>query len=158
MADPRPLIAACCAVGALLLLGWQISNSLRTDDPLSLQREHWVAEDTLVFVRRTAREVPPIRVGDQTLVIARCFQGDDGVVIGWLERYPEAVQLRLGAELAKPDPDPAILISAALDREVRAPHAGAAWFAARSRDGMAITKVPHRRDGSLCLPALPEPE
>ena len=158
MPDRRRILAACCAVAAIALLAWQMCNRMRTSDPLSQQRDHWVDEDSLAFVRRTGRDVPPLKVGGQTLVIARCFQGDDGLVIGWLERYPDAARLRLADELAKAEPDPAILIAAGMEREVRAPRTGAGWAALRSREGQEVAQAPRRRDGTMCLPALPDPD
>lgn len=157
MADRRRLLAGLAAATALAVLGWQLARSLHQPDPLDLQREHWVDEESLALVRRTGREVPPLQDAGRTLVVARCFQGDDGLVIGWLERYPPAARERLAEQLALPEPDPGTLIAASLEREVRAPAPGSPWLAARSRAGQAVMRPPARRDGSLCLPAFPQP-
>lgn len=151
----KPLLAGVAAVAAVIVLGWQISRQFASPDPGAVVRDFFVDEDSLAFETHTTREIPPLAGAHGPVVIARCFAGEDGRVIGWLERYPPAVKAEVEAAITSPQPDPWVLVKAASQREVRRPTPGSTWVAMGSPEGRAICVPPKRADGSSASPVMP---
>lgn len=152
-----PLLIALI-VTALGCAGWLALRWLRSDDEMRVVRNHFVDAETLAFERHATGEFPPLSGSrGHQVVIAKCFQGDDGLVIGWLERYPEDVKRRLDEARDAGSLGPDLLIGASLALEVRRPEADAPWVAKGTPEGAAVCVAPKRADGSDAIPAQPEP-
>lgn len=153
----KQLAAGVAAVAAIAVLGWQIRVQTASPDPGAVVRDFFVDEETLAFERHTVREVPPLagRDGKPSVVIARCFSGDQGRIIGWLERYPPEVKATMEELMAAESPDPWALVKASAAKEVRRPEAGSPWVAGASPEGKAICVPPRRGDGSSASPTMP---
>jgi hypothetical protein len=150
-AAPYLVIALALVAGLPLLL-----RSCHAEDDLKVVRDFYVDEQTMAFERHATGEYPPL-VGHRGhgVVIAKCFQGDDGLVIGWLVRYPAEIQAQLDAARDAGNLPPDLLISASQAAEVRSPESGSTWIPRASPAGQALCVPPKRKDGSDAVPAQP---
>ena len=156
MSLPRRASLSLIIAVALLTAGLLVLRSCHADDDLKVVRDFYVDEQTMAFERHATGEYPPL-VGHRGhgVVIAKCFQGDDGVVIGWLVRYPADIQAELDAARDSGKLTPDLLICASQAAEVRGPESGSPWIARSTPAGQALCVPPKRKDGSDAVPAQP---
>jgi hypothetical protein len=158
MPAARSALLIVPAVAVLACVAWLVLRHLRSDDEMRVVRNHFVDAETLAFERHATGEFPPLAGSrGHQVVIAKCFQGDDGLVIGWLERYPEDMKRRLDEARDAGALGPELLIGSSLALEVRRPESDAPWVAKSTPEGAAVCVAPKRKDGSDAIPAQPEP-
>lgn len=143
-------------IALLIMAVWVVLRSLRGEDDMLVVRDYFVDQETLAFERHPTGDFPPL-LGHQghQVVIAKCFQGDEGLIIGWLMRYPDELKQRLDAARAAHALGPDLLIESSLAAEVRKPEPGSDWVRRASPEGRAICTGPKLKDGSDAIPAQP---
>jgi hypothetical protein len=150
---PLLVIIACSSLACLVM---EIYHFTREESDLAVVRDFFVNERDLSFETHPTRDVPPLAAADGTesIVIARCFQGDEGVLVGWLERYTTEGKAAMEALSTEDRSKPDQVIAASLQKEVRLPTSGV-WVPIASPAGQAICIPPKRSDGSSATPAMP---
>lgn len=158
MLKVRTLALFVLVVVGVGCLAWLAYGLLHTEDDMRIVRNHFVDADTLLFERHTTGEFPPLPGSDgHEVVIARCFQVEDRLTIGWLERYPVAVKQQLDAARDAGTLGPDLLVGSALKIEARRVEPNASWVTRSSAEGAAICVAPKLKDGSDAIPAQPAP-
>lgn len=157
MATRRQITLIALAIAMLGIALWVAVGTLHREDSMHVVRDYFVDEETFAFERHVTGDFPPL-AGRQghAVVIAKCFKGDDGLIIGWLMRYPVEMKQRLDAARTGGDLGPGLLIAASLAAEVRRPEPGAEWVGRSSPSGLRICIGPKLKDGRDAIPAQPK--